>query len=69
MHLAPGAGAYRDGRRCRGGLSPAVSGYLIIAAGGAAFMDRVSEAFIGREAARAEIMMLAGSSALAGGLV
>ncbi len=64
MHLAPGLvliAMVGDAV----GLSPAVSGYLIIAAG-AAFMDRVSEAFIGREAARAEIMMLAGSSALAG---
>ncbi|MCF8470567.1 MAG: NnrS family protein [Parvibaculum sp.] len=47
------------------GLSPAVSGFLIFAAG-AAFMDRVAEAFIGRAALRAEILMLAGSSALAG---
>lgn len=46
-------------------LSPAVTGFLIIAAG-AAFMDRVSEAFIGWCAARSEILMLAGSSALAG---
>ena len=48
-----------------GGLSPAASGYLIIAAG-AAFMDRVGEAFIGREILRSEIMVLAGSSGLAG---
>lgn len=47
------------------GLSPAVSGYLLLAAG-AAFMDRVAEAFIGREALRAEILMLAGAAALAG---
>lgn len=47
------------------GLSPAISGYLILAAG-AAFMDRVAEAFIGREAARAEIVMLAGAAALSG---
>lgn len=47
------------------GLSPAVQGWLIIAAG-AAFMDRVAEGFIGRETARAEILLLAGSSALAG---
>ncbi len=46
-------------------LSPAVIGYLNLAAG-AAFMDRVAEAFIGREALRAEILMLAGSAALAG---
>lgn len=47
------------------GLSDAVTGYLVIAAG-AAFMDRVAEAFIGREAFRAEILALAGSSAFAG---
>ncbi len=47
------------------GLSPAVSGYLWIAAG-AAFMDRVAEAFVGREAFRAEILVLAGAAALAG---
>lgn len=46
-------------------LSSAITGFLIIAAG-AAFMDRVAEAFIGRRAFRAEILMLAGSSALAG---
>lgn len=43
------------------GLSSAVSGFLLIAAG-AAFMDRVAEAFIGPDAIKAEIMMLAGSS-------
>lgn len=47
------------------GLSEAVTGFLVIAAG-AAFMDRVAEAFIGREAFRAEILALAGSSAFAG---
>ncbi len=47
------------------GLSPAVSAYLVLAAG-AAFMDRVAEAFIGREAAQSEILMLAGSNLLAG---
>lgn len=51
------------------GCSPETCGYVLIAAG-AAFMDRVGEAFIGKEALRAEIMVLAGSSALAGiGLV
>lgn len=51
------------------GHSPATNGFLLIAAG-AAFLDRVGEAFVGREALRAEIMALAGSSALAGaGLV
>lgn len=47
------------------GLSPAVTGFLLIAAG-AAFMDRVAEAFVGRAAFQSEILMLAGSSALAG---
>lgn len=47
------------------GLSPAVSAYLYIAAG-AAFIDRVGEAFIGREMLRTEILLLAGSSAMAG---
>lgn len=47
------------------GLADAVTAYLMIAAG-AAFLDRVGEAFIGREALRAEILSLAGSSALAG---
>lgn len=47
------------------GLSPAASGYLMIAAG-AAFMDRVGEAFVGREMLRTEILVLAGSSLLAG---
>jgi uncharacterized protein involved in response to NO len=47
------------------GWSPAVTACLTIAAG-AAFLDRVAEAFIGREAFRAEILALAGSSLLAG---
>lgn len=47
------------------GVSPAVGGYLTIAAG-AAFLDRVAEAFIGRAFFRAEILALAGSSLLAG---
>lgn len=47
------------------GFSPETCGYLLIAAG-AAFIDRVGEAFIGKEALRAEIVALAGSSALAG---
>jgi len=47
------------------GLSEAVRGFLMIAAG-AAFMDRIGEAFIGREALRAEILVLAGSSGFAG---
>ncbi|PWC44233.1 NnrS family protein [Azospirillum sp. TSO22-1] len=47
------------------GWSPAVTAYLTIAAG-AAFLDRVAEGFVGREAARAEILALSGSSLLAG---
>ncbi|PVB62354.1 NnrS family protein [Labrenzia sp. 011] len=47
------------------GLSPGVSGFLLMAAG-AAFVDRVAEAFIGRAAFQSEILMLAGSSAFAG---
>lgn len=47
------------------GLSQAVTGFLMIAAG-AAFMDRVGEAFIGREGLRVEILALAGASAFAG---
>ncbi len=47
------------------GFSSQISGYVLIAAG-AAFMDRVGESFIGRAALRAEIIALAGSSALAG---
>jgi uncharacterized protein involved in response to NO len=47
------------------GLSEAVRGFLMIAAG-AAFMDRIGESFIGREALRAEILVLAASSGFAG---
>ena len=64
LNLAPGLVAVAIAGQFAG-LSPSVTGYLLIAAG-AAFMDRVAEAFIGREVARAEILMLAGSSALAG---
>lgn len=46
-------------------VSANVSAFVLIAAG-AAFMDRVGEAFVGREAMRAEILLLAGSSGLAG---
>lgn len=48
-----------------GDLSPTAGSYLMIAAG-AAFMDRVGEGFVGREGLRTEIMVLAGSSLLAG---
>lgn len=47
------------------GLSEPTTGYLFIAAG-AAFMDRVAEAFIGKKIIRAEILALAGTSAFAG---
>ncbi|MDD9715717.1 NnrS family protein [Dinoroseobacter sp. PD6] len=64
LHLAPGLVLLAMAGEALG-VSAAVSAWLLIAAG-AAFMDRVGEAFIGREAARTEILMLAGSSALAG---
>ncbi len=63
-HLASGLVAVATAGELAG-LSPAVSGFLMIAAG-AAFMDRVGEAFIGREALRAEILILAAASAFAG---
>ncbi|WP_421703735.1 NnrS family protein [Aliiroseovarius sp.] len=47
------------------GLSENVRGFLWIAAG-AGFLDRVGEAFIGRAFFRLEILVLAGSAALAG---
>lgn len=47
------------------GLSPAVTGWLWIAAG-AGFMDRMAEGFVGREAFRAEIMVLMGAAGFAG---
>lgn len=47
------------------GLSEAVRGFLMLAAG-AAFMDKAGEAFIGPEFFRAEILVLAISSSLAG---
>lgn len=64
LHLAPGlilvvvAGEVS-------GLSPTVTAFLYIAAG-AAFMDRLAEAFIGPEVLRGEILLLAGASTLAG---
>ena len=48
-----------------GGASLAVSGFLWIAAG-AAFLDRIAEGFIGRRAARTEILALMGAAAFAG---
>ncbi|MFT3940262.1 NnrS family protein [Rhodopseudomonas sp.] len=64
LNLGPGLAAVAIAGELAG-LSPAVSGFLWIAAG-AAFMDRVSEAFIGREMWRAEIMALSGASAMTG---
>ncbi|MEM8587261.1 MAG: NnrS family protein [Pseudomonadota bacterium] len=64
LHLAPGLVLVAMAGDAAG-LSAAVSGFLLIAAG-AAFMDRVAEAFVGREAVRTEIMMLAGSATFAG---
>ncbi|MEM1427897.1 MAG: NnrS family protein [Pseudomonadota bacterium] len=64
MHLAPGLVCLAMAGDAIG-LSAAVTAYLFLAAG-AAFVDRVAEAFIGRSALRAEIAMLAGASALAG---
>ncbi|MEM8663190.1 MAG: NnrS family protein [Pseudomonadota bacterium] len=64
LHLAPAlvflamAGDIAD-------LGAMVTGFLWFAAG-AAFMDRVAEAFIGRAAFRAEILSLGGAAALAG---
>ncbi|MFC5386980.1 NnrS family protein [Aquamicrobium segne] len=64
LNLAPGLVALAIAGELAG-LSPEASGYLMIAAG-AAFMDRVGEAFVGREMLRSEIMVLAGSSGFAG---
>jgi uncharacterized protein involved in response to NO len=47
------------------GLSETATGYLLVAAG-AGLLDRSGEAFVGRAIFRAEIIALAGSSALAG---
>jgi uncharacterized protein involved in response to NO len=64
LNLAPGLVAVAVTGEVAG-LSAAVSGFLWVAAG-AAFMDRVAEGFVGAEAARAEILALSGSAALAG---
>ncbi|MCC7282610.1 MAG: NnrS family protein, partial [Acetobacteraceae bacterium] len=47
------------------GVSPAVQGFLLIGAG-AAFLDRVGDAFVGRAFFRAEVLVLAGGAALSG---
>ncbi|MBK0329523.1 NnrS family protein [Rhodobacteraceae bacterium F11138] len=64
LHLAPGLVLVAMVGEAAG-LSPAVAGFLFLAAG-AAFVDRVAEGFVGWSAARTEILMLAGSSLLAG---
>lgn len=64
LNLAPGLVAIAIAGQIAG-LSPAVGAYLFVAAG-AAFLDRVAEAFIGRAIFRAEILALAGSSLMAG---
>lgn len=64
LNLAPGLVALALAGEALG-LSPAVGGYLWIAAG-AAFMDRVAEGFIGRAAARTEMLALMGAAGFAG---
>lgn len=64
MNLAPGLVALAVAGEVAG-LSPAVSGFLCIAAG-AGFMDRMAEGFIGREAFRTEILALMSAAGLAG---
>ncbi|MCC7348718.1 MAG: NnrS family protein [Variibacter sp.] len=64
LNIAPGLTALAVAAEVAG-LPQTVVPYLWIAAG-AAFMDRVAEAFIGRCAFRTEILGLAGASALAG---
>ncbi|MCL4768519.1 MAG: NnrS family protein [Hyphomicrobiaceae bacterium] len=64
MNLAPGLVGVLVFAEAAGFSQP-TTGYLLIAAG-AAFMDRVAEAFIGRQIVRAEVLALAGASALSG---
>lgn len=64
LNLAPGLVALAVAGDLAG-FSPAIEGYLLMAAG-AAFMDRVAEWFVGREALRAELAALGMSSLLAG---
>lgn len=63
-HLAPGLVAIALAGEMAG-LSPAVQGFLLLGAG-AAFLDRLGDAFIGRAAFRPEVLGLAGSAALSG---
>lgn len=68
LHLAPSLVAVAIAGEILG-VSSAVGAYLLIAAG-AAFLDRVAEAFVGPEILRSEILVLGGSSLFAGlGLV
>lgn len=64
MNLAPGLVALALAGEVAG-LSPAVTGFLWIAAG-AGFMDRMAEGFIGREAFRAEIMVMMAAAGFSG---
>lgn len=64
MNLGPGLVALALAGELAG-LSPAVSGFLWIAAG-AGFMDRMAEGFVGREVARSEILVLMAACGFAG---
>lgn len=64
LNLAPGVMALLIAAELSG-FSPKVTGFVFVATG-AAFLDRMAEAFVGRAFFRAEIAVLAGSSALAG---
>lgn len=64
LNLAPGLVALALAGEALG-LSPAVTGFLWIAAG-AGFMDRMAEGFIGRAFFRAEILALTLAAGLAG---
>ncbi len=64
MHLAPGLVAIAAAAEFLG-ISPAVSAYLLIAAG-AAFLDRMAEGFVGCEIVRTEILGLMATSLFAG---
>lgn len=64
LNLAPGMAAVALAGTVAG-LSPAVTGYLLIGAG-AAFLDRTGEIFVGREAFRAALLAPALASLMAG---
>lgn len=64
MNLAPGLVALAVAGEVAG-VSPAVGGFLWIAAG-AGFMDRMAEGFVGPEAFRAEILVLMAAAGFAG---